>query len=418
MRVIYNGVDLLVLETHQFDWEPVYDDTGVDYLYTRVSILVRALVNGQADVVNVLGLPSQGSPAGPFTEGKVPGPFLSYDFRADAQLATPNPNFRTPQSSVPGVVPGGPGFPPNPAPTVPSGTGVAEQPRSSLREIVRRPNTPLLTHAVIRHRLTTPRGQLYVFSGPGMETGSPPPGAATPPRNARSVITLESPARTGPDPSDESYASDAKNGPLPKLFNVTAAVGDAKTLVVDWGCETFTIESGYNDVRTYGALLSNRFSQTHAVDKDGYTRLRTVGQAIFRTDTTFGTPSGTFRSPDVDRAFCMLPVPLGFVREDVVVTGLPDVTGIRYSFEDRQVSANFPSGPYAKAASINVNHRQAVVSQNNFFAAALGGYERALNLMSQRNFANMDAEKGASDIERLAEAIVKAVAVAKPGGKP
>jgi hypothetical protein len=405
MRVIYNGVDLFFLETQQFDWEPVYDPTGVDYLYTRVSFLGRALVNGQADVVN----PAGGRP--PFG-GQTPGPFMSYRFDGDVDLSSGNPFFRPAQTPVDGVAPAGPGVPAGAAPTVPGATGVDARTPFPLRNIVRVANTPLLTHQTIRHRLTTPRKKLYVFNGPGMETGSPAVGSAGRPTPATSILTLESPAWGG-DFGLPDYLCDCKNGPLPRLMNVAQSLNDL-TLVVDWGCETFVDEAPLNNVVPNGALLSNRFSSTHTIGEDGYTRISVVGDAIFRTDLIFTTPdpSTPFRSPDVDRAFCMLPIPLGFVREQVDVTGMPDVTGIHYSFVDRQVPVNFTAGPYARAAKISVNHRQSVTAQSDILPSALAGYERFVGALSQRNFARMDAAKGGSDISKLADAIVAATRAA------
>lgn len=395
MRIIYRGVDLLVLETHQYDWEPVYDDTGTDYLYTRVSILVRAMVNGQAAVVDGIG-----GGLAPFAGARPPGPFMSYDWDSGVTLGNGNPQFRPPSANAPvtGVPPGGGFVPPNPALTVPAGTGMSLKVPSTLRGIVRRPNAPVLTQAVVRHRLSTPRGKLYVFAGRGMESGVPGAGTSDPPV-APAVLSLESPIA--------DFPTDCKNGPLPKLFNVSAAVGDANTLVVDWGCETFVNEAADNDVAPAGGLLSNRFSQTHLVGEDGYTTIATSGKAIFRTDVVFGTAATGFQSPDVQRAFCMLPIPLGFVRENVQVTALPDVTGIEYAFQDRQVSVNFPAGPFAKAAKISVHHRQAVSVNGGALGGVLNAYERILGLKAQKNFATERPGEGGSDVKALAKQLAK-----------
>ena len=82
MRTIYNGLDLLCLELHDFSVEAVYDDNGVDYLYTRGFIHETALVNGDVAVVT-LG---------------APGPFMSYAFGEPQTPSIPGP-------TRPGVTP-------------------------------------------------------------------------------------------------------------------------------------------------------------------------------------------------------------------------------------------------------------------------------------------------------------------------
>lgn len=407
MRVIYNGVDLFFIETFHFDFEPVYDDSGVDYLYTRVSFLGRALVNGQAEVVN----PAGGRP--PFG-GQAPGPFMSYNFKDEVTLDNGNPVFRPAEAAVTGVPPAGLGVPPDPAPTVPNGTGVDARTPSPLREIVRAPNFPLLTHQTVRHRLSTPRKKLYVFSGPGMETGSPVPGTPDRPPVATSVVTLESPVR--PAEGEADFLCDCKNGPLPRLLNVAQSLND-QTLVVDWGCETFISEAPLNGVAPNGALLSNRFRAVHTIADDGYTTISVQGRAVFRTDLIFNTPDTPLRSPDVDRAFCMLPIPQGFVRENVQVAGLADVTGIEYTFSDRQVSVNFPAGPFARAAKISALHRQGISSTS---ANLSGGIVNAANtvwgLKAQRNFARDQDDAGGDDgLKALARAIRRAARPRRKG---
>ncbi len=353
MRVIYNGVDLMVLETHEFLWQAVYDDTGTDYLYSRVSIVVTALVNGQVEVVS----------------GTANGPFMSYDYPSQS---TPSPTpsaFRVPSGPVPRtdrIVTD------NVSTTnsVPQATGVAFGDfNAPLKQIAIRPVPTSLTHNVVRHRLETPRGRLFVFAkGAGMEGGVPPVGGGGPLPLPSVVpdadIFLISPSINSTAPCD------AKNGPSPKLLNVTAAFGDANTLVVDWACETFVNEAGANGVSPRGGLLSNRYKQRHMVDGEGYTTVTTEGLALFRTNQTFGTPgTATMDTPDRFRATLFMPIPQGFRRTIDYVEGRPDVSGIAYQYTDVQVPVNFVAGSYAKAADISINHKQSVTSENDSFAA-------------------------------------------------
>lgn len=53
-RFIYNGVELGYIRTKTIDHQPEYDDTGVDYLWTRVTFEIEA-------VMNALVTPSQGA---------------------------------------------------------------------------------------------------------------------------------------------------------------------------------------------------------------------------------------------------------------------------------------------------------------------------------------------------------------------
>lgn len=331
MRVIYNGVDLMPIETKDYYREAVYDDTMTDYLYTKVSIHVTALVNGQSELVN--------------------GPPMSYKFNGGITTPVtgptrPFPAARSPDASL------------TVTPTVGIDRGRFNKPT---RNIVLSSAKPFTTHKAIRHRLETPQGQLYVFSGPGMETGNPVAGTTAPPPNPDD-IDLISPTAGRP--------CDCKNGPFPKLLGVTMASGDANTLVVDWACETYVNEAQENNVSPSGGLLSNRFSQVHSVDDDGYTTLTTHGVAIFRTDFIYGVGI----NPDSDRAVLFMPIPQGFRRVIDYVEARPDVTGLEYEYHDTQVPVNFVAGPYARASQIAAVHRQAVSADVDVVNGVLSAY--------------------------------------------
>lgn len=351
MRIIYNGIDLLPIDTHEYRWEAVYDDSGVDYLYTRVTVLVTAMVNGQ---ISVLG-PNPPGPAGmgyEFTGPPRPRPMGGPDRPQPWGPFAPDLGLMPPTTA--GVDRGGANLPP---------LGIKFSP-------VR----PIVTQEAVRHRLETGQGQLYVFAGAGMESGSPPVGTLDPPGTDQ--ISLISPS---PD-----ARVDAKMGPFPKLFGVTAALGDAATLVVDWGCETFVNESGQNNVSPYGALLSNRWSQTQTVTEDGYTIARTEGTAVFRTDLLFPAgpgPNGAPQNPDAQRALLFMPIPQSFTRVVDYVRGRPDNSGIDYGYTDTQVPVNFVAGPFASAAKMVAVHRQAITSNVDLFGSGLAAYERVTGIL-------------------------------------
>lgn len=371
MRAIYNGVDLMPLETHYFNWEPVYDDSQTDYLYTRVSMATRSVVNGLSSVLDITN-----------------GPPVNYGFAEEVSLGSPTPVLRekpttTPPTNV--IVPGG-----GTVPTVPPGFGLKARNNSTYREIIRNPNVgggpngTHATHAAIRHRLSVPRGKLYIFWGSGMESGTPLAGKLTPPSTEQARLFLESPL--------PSTRCDCKNGPFPKLLGVTEAFGDATTLLVDWAVETFVNEASDNNVRTPGALLSNRFSQSHEVIETGYTVITTEGTAIFRTDFVYpSTESPDGHSPDEDRPFIFMPIPQGFTRKILYVRGRPDVTGVDYAYQDKQEAVNFVAGPYVKASSIVALHRQAISTKVDLTGSVLGAYERVLSINANRAMSRIQA---------------------------
>ena len=353
-------MDLGIVKTYAFTVEPVYDDSGVDYLYSRVSGSFRAQINGQAEIVS----------------GRAPnGPFISYKMEGgggDDELRTFNPVFGPDRGyagdPVPPVPGGTPGFTP---PTA----GFAAAPQSRIRRIFRAPNRTPYTHADIRHRLSVPRAPLLVYAG------AEPTQGGNPGNQIEEVVEfLHAPEFDAP--------CDAKNGPFPRVLNVIEAYGDANTLVVDWQFECYINESPQNGVSWSGALLSNRFMQQHLISPDGYTAVVTSGAAIFRTDMIYALAS----NPDANRPLLFLPLASGFVRENIQISGLPDVTGVSYAFTDRQVPVSFPAGAYVRAASIEAVHRQAITTNADILGGLFGAYERGIGLRGNQKWAFGDGQ--------------------------
>lgn len=375
---MYHGVDLGVLETYAFDWEPVYSDDGSDYLYTKVSLVVRAMVNGQAEVLNV-------QPDRPFN-----GPPISYAFAGGPQLTRAEKAVAIERSRVAPLNISADAFRPRPL-NQPTNVKIPGQPlagmnvsrdkgifateRSTLRRIVRVANAAPLTHIAIRHRLTTPLGRLYVFSGPGQESGQPKPGSddrVEPPAQ----LILES-------PQDPKWKTDCKNGPAPKLLGIYQTTQE-NTMLVDWQIETYVNESQLNDVKNTSALVSHRFSQSQVLLPDGHSIIATAGEAIFRSDFVYQLPE----TPDLKRPILFQPIPQGFVRSIDYVTARSDAIGVNYAYTDTQVASNFVAGVYVGAASITAVHRQAIVSNDSILEGALTTYERVLQLIANRRFAD------------------------------
>jgi len=364
---------MMPLATHYFNFESVYDDSNTDYLYSRCSMATRSIASGLSSVVPIPN-----------------GPPMNYAFgESETTLSTVGVVLRPPPTTTP----------PNANLTVPPGFGLRARSNSTLRAIVRDPipagggpNGTQDIHKAIRYRLSIPRGKLYIFWGTGMEGGSPPAGELTPPSTQLARLFLESPT--------PEQRCDCKNGPFPRLLGISQAYGDAQTLEVDWAVETFVNEAALNNVRTPGALLSNRFAQTHEVLEDGYTVITTEGVAIYRTDSVYSNP----HSPDEDRPFLFMPIPQGFTRHILYVRGRDDVTGVEYAFQDKQQSVNFVAGPFVKAASISAVHRQAVSSSIDFSGSALNAYERILGIRANRNIAKSDPDHPAKNLRRKVNA--------------
>lgn len=460
MRTIYNGVDLGVLELYAFDWEPVYTDDGADYLFTRIMLMIRGFINGQAEVLN----PVNGFQNGPgisYALGSLQSPPIytaelggknqqtrtvtlasGFDQRAappnlagvgggappfggvGAQIAAQAKKFAS--AKLPPLLTPNAAFRKLPPPAVtrrnspnariedmsiPQGAGIDQAPRNQLRQIVRVPNAAPLSHAAIRHRLTTPLGKLYVFAGPGQESGKPAPGSDDPPSEVAQLVVQA--------PQNPNWRTDAHNGPKPKLLGIHAALGDANTLLVDWQCEAYVNEAELNGVTNYGALLSNRFSQTHVVRDDGYSVIFTAGTAIFRSDFVYALPE----SPDLKRPVLLQPIPRGFTRAIDSITGRSDALGVDYAYTDTQVASNFVAGVYCGAASISAVHRQAIVSGGSILKGALSTYERVLNLMALKNWSKDDRpssadEKGGARPKRRGPGPVRGRVVMPPDTHP
>lgn len=375
MRANYNGVDLMPLQMHEFNIEPVMDDSKTDYLYSRVTYLAEAVANGQVLVV----------------VGPAPGPAISYSKGAPGPLST--------SLSSRGVAPAGtvsfgtrdPAlFAPVAGPLPPRAIGLdVGGAATGPVTLIRQPETPPLTHIAIRQRLSQPQGQLFIFNGPGQETGNEFP-TDSPPSDLVEIL-IASPIN--------GRLVDCNNGPKPHLFNIIGDYGDGNSYIVIWGIETFINEADVNGITPTGALLSNRFRQTHNIDDEGYTTIVTEGTALFRSDLIYSNPI----SPDSLRASMFIPVPQGFTRKIDYVTGLDSAVGIKYGYSDVQVKSNFIAGSFVSAAKISAVHRQAVVTNSDILGGALDVYERALGRKANKHISE-------------SEKVLKKVPPATPGG--
>jgi hypothetical protein len=359
MRVIYNGIDLMPVETLSINLEPVYDETGIDYLFSRLTASFRAIVAGEAFIT--------------YTFDDLVNTTLSTDY-------TPPSIYRPATSTISASDPvkvdttiaGDVGR------TIHPRLGIdAKYPSSNKRIPIYHRNAATLTHQVVRHRLQTPRGKLFIFSGPGIDsvpesdyTDKPVPWI-TGLKGAEKAFTL-SPASGIPvtvlvESPEGQNLCDAKKGPLPNLLSIVGAEGDANLFFIEFSIETYLNEADLNEIDNYGILLSNRFVQNHSIDEHGYTRIITHGTAVYRSDWVY-----QYRmNPDKDRPVLFMPIPFGFKRHVDYVREIPNVDGVEYMYTDYQVPVHFAAGPYVGAADIEVEHRQAMIKDSSLMSELL-----------------------------------------------
>jgi hypothetical protein len=360
MRVIYNGIDMRVLELEQAVVEPVYDSTQTDLLYCRYLLSVNVMVNGQAEVRNVAGPP--------LSYAKTGNQVYHYDMQTTDKppaVVAPVPPFASAPDSV------------NPftigltAVDVTSGTdpvngnvtgGIHAFNERAQVEIVPGPGPTAITHQLLYSRLVEPRAILWVFNNDG----------------GPDDLILQSHAF-------DQYC-DARNGPIPAALNITRAFGDGATFFLNFQVQTFVDLHQYADGNPETGLVSNRFGVTHTIDEDGVLEIHVRGEAHFKANFLYDAAL----SADFFRRSLFLPVPFGHVRGNIVVEGMENACGVRYSYTDREMPVHFVAGPYADATRIEAVHRQSIGSNKDIFGTALDVYERDLGIRVNRRYARED----------------------------
>lgn len=171
-----------------------------------------------------------------------------------------------------------------------------------------------ITDVAIRHFLSLPRQSLLYVTGASQ--GMPFVG----------VVNLKS-----PDPLSLGVDRDVTGGPFPKVNSVLQVTG-SKTFYVDWEVSTDLNEGVGFTTAFPSPLLSNRFEQTHEVDKHFWTTRTTRGTAVFRQDIL----AVRGLRPDDLRSWLFFPVPPGFQRDSITVRQSPDGQSLNYEIVDRQ----------------------------------------------------------------------------------
>lgn len=182
---------------------------------------------------------------------------------------------------------------------------------------------PAITHQAIRNYLLTPHRslKLTVDSGIGAQATTDilvvanPPALAKPlqPVNPMTVATL-----------------DARNGPQP-LYCVVEEIVGTRTYLINYGITTWINETQAS-LTNRPALISNRWSMTHAIDNTLHTVRTIQGEAVFDISklALLGQRSDDYRK------FFVFPVPAGFRRISVNVKGSADGASVEYEVIDVQ----------------------------------------------------------------------------------
>jgi hypothetical protein len=179
-----------------------------------------------------------------------------------------------------------------------------------------------LTLPVIRQQLLTPRRLLQVYIGADL---------------VFMVFSIN-------QQENAPYTADPGNGPIPHR-GVTVSEGNIigdRTIIVTFGVDFWV--AGLSNI-----VLSNRWSTTHSVNRNGMTTRTLHGRAVVRADAI---ASGAINNADDFRAALIVVQPKNFRRESVVCTCSEDGTELSYTVVDKE-TGNSLGGP---GNPINVFH--------------------------------------------------------------
>jgi hypothetical protein len=359
MRIIYNGIDLKVIDLVAASCQPVYDDSGVDILYCAYTFSVTGMVNGLANVNQ-------------FENGHYLGPAISLKIDSENTLPvsqfTLQKEYSPPEYPIRGSDPTNTGVD-SLGNTIITGASAKDntnpilteqlltKPSSRVNvEIVQTLNSPALTIQILNAKLNEPRAQLWVFDGNG----------------AADELIVQS--------HTNSQVCDCKNGPIPIATNIVKAFGDGATFFVNFQVQTFVNTRIYPNGTGPEFLLSNRFSTTHSINEDSLMAITVNGVAHGRTDLMYEQG----KNLDSLRKSLFLPVPAGFIRKNMTVTGSADGTTVNYSYTDMQQPVNFVAGRYINATQIEAVHRQSIECANLNVGGMIDSYDRYQDIKNNR----------------------------------
>jgi hypothetical protein len=251
---------------------------------------------------------------------------------------------------------------------------------------------PAYTDATIRHQLMQPRKKLvYTAAGPGANPGDPPNLGVTAAVEGvagvgGSLVILETPPPLNPDappnskggPAGDRYLTDAQNGPFPTVYNVVRVDG-IKTIHIEFAV-TARVNECFNYYSSPAVLLSHRWTQTHDVDRDGFTRRSVRGHGVFRSDVLRNANA----RPDDFRAALFHPIGRNCERQNVAVVADEDNCRLDYSFTDVEVSHNVVPAHVSRIEAFAVVGRHDPSTSDvakSFWRPALGGARNLLNVI-------------------------------------
>ena len=156
-------------------------------------------------------------------------------------------------------------------------------------------------------------------------------------------LVLESPSFPVTFNGGVTATTDCNSGPKVRRCAILKDMGNHGILInfvveaCRRECPQFTYEDGVNK---YSPIISNRYTQTHDVDSQFFTSIKTEGITLFRTDLLDiwqKTKKVGYDYPDYFRKFVIPRVPTGFQRKAINVSVVPGRNALMWSVVDREM---------------------------------------------------------------------------------
>lgn len=305
MQISYDGIEFKMLKMEEWTREAVFSEDGVDYLYDYHKIQCQCVLNeGYTDKLDFPPVVNE--------PDKIEQQSLSAGSATRWNgLKTAGGYLQASQPVVPGDKP----------PLVQRSTGAP----ATLVELFK--------------RLAVPRRQLVIWMD------SDPNLALVEPQFRDNILFSPLPGKK----------EDAQHGPSCSVMGMMGSIGNV-TIPLRLMFETHIPTC--NDPNA-PIMLSNRWSISTTYDPDTYAAIHIInGEARFRADLLHQNQL----SADTFRNQFLHPIPLGFKREQPMVTLSSDGTSIQYQLIDKQQVLNFPAGAAYAAPKIEITEERGYVS--------------------------------------------------------
>lgn len=336
MNIIYNDINLRVVQPVLVSRQVKYDPTGKDYLGTLWTIQVIAIYSPDNYRID----PTHGMQVNVTAHSK----------------GTPVPTGGPPASDE--IIRSGTGEPfwlPNPL-----GPDQGQLPLDNFF-MAPRYNSPPWTDAALRHKLSQPRAKLQVYFWSGLDEDTFP--GLDPEQYGEEVdapstgsfgrqLWVESPKPVNTAPGSGSTMpvidvnTDLDNGPKPTVENVQDIYGDGRLFLVTWGVTTLINDCVTNadEIVTNEPLLSNQWTASMSYDEQYLCTRSFTGMAVFRADMV-----ERFIKNPWDYKFRVLPrLPLNCKRFIDELTALPDGYSFTYKIRDVEQALSYADVPLNK----------------------------------------------------------------------